>query len=292
MLFLVRMKVLDLFSGIGGFSLGLERAGMETIAFCEIDPFCRKVLRKHWPDVPVFDDVRTLNPDELPAQPDLVCGGYPCQPFSVAGRQRGKEDDRHLWPQMLRVIQACRPAWVLAENVAGHIRLGLDEVLFDLEGAGYEAQPFVIPACAVDAPHRRDRVWIVGYAEHDGSFAASLATEPDEDGQRSQEGPAQAVESEGAGGRADHEAVADTKGQRIQGHGAGGQQEPSAHGGQKLSLCAGEGSWETWWQAEPRVDRVVDGVPNRVDRVKALGNAVVPQIPELIGRAILACETD
>jgi DNA (cytosine-5)-methyltransferase 1 len=157
------MNVLDLFSGIGGFSLGLERAGMRTVAFCERDEYCRAVLRKHWPDVPCFDDIHAIDADGLArlGRIDLVCGGFPCQPFSVAGKQKGKADDRHLWPEMRRVIALARPAWVVGENVTGLIALALDDVLADLEGLGYAARTFVIPACAVDAPHRRDRVWII-----------------------------------------------------------------------------------------------------------------------------------
>ena len=153
------MRVLDLFSGIGGMSLGLEMAGdFQTVAFCERDKYCQAVLRQHWPDTPIFDDVRELHFD----QPiDLVCGGYPCQPFSQAGQRRGAEDDRHLWPEMRRIVDECRPSWVLGENVAGHITLGLDEVLSDLETIGYACRAFIIPAVSVDAHHRRDRVWIV-----------------------------------------------------------------------------------------------------------------------------------
>ena len=156
------MRVLDLFSGIGGFSLGLERAGMETVAFCEYDEPCREVLRKHWPDIPIHEDVRNLDATQYRGSVGLVCGGYPCQPFSLAGKRQGEKDDRHLWPEFFRIIGECQPDWVLAENVAGHINMGLDQVLADLESEGYTTQPFVIPACAVDAPHRRDRVWIVG----------------------------------------------------------------------------------------------------------------------------------
>jgi hypothetical protein len=148
-----KLKVLDLFSGIGGFSLGLERTGgFETVAFCEIDPYCRRVLAKHWPDVPIYEDVRELHADGL-GRIDLVCGGYPCQPFSHAGKRRGKEDDRHLWPEMYRLVDECRPSWVIGENVAGHISMGLDDVLSDLEALDYACRTFVIPACAVDAPH-------------------------------------------------------------------------------------------------------------------------------------------
>ena len=157
------MRVLDLFSGVGGFSLGLERAGMKTVAFCEIEPFCRAVLKKHWPDVPQFEDVRMLRGEDVGAV-ELVAGGYPCQPFSTAGERRGAEDDRHLWPEMRRLVEELRPAWVLGENVAGHVSMGLDQVLSDLEALGYSTQAFIIPACAIGALHRRDRVWVVANA--------------------------------------------------------------------------------------------------------------------------------
>ena len=162
------MKVLDLFSGIGGFSLGLERAGMETVAFCEYDEKARLVLNKHWPNVPMYNDVRTLTGEQLEKDGitdiGLICGGYPCQPFSVAGKRQGQADDRHLWPEFFRLIQEIRPTWVIAENVAGHINMGLDSVLADLESEGYNVQTFLIPACAVGAVHRRDRVWIVAHS--------------------------------------------------------------------------------------------------------------------------------
>lgn len=157
--------VLDLFSGIGGFSLGLARAGgFRTVAFCEIDEYPRSILRKHWPDVPIFEDVRELHAADLPEPVDVICGGYPCQPFSVAGKRGGKTDDRHLWPEMFRLVRECKPSFVLCENVAGHVSMGLDQVLFDLEGEGYTSRSFIVPACAVNAPHRRDRVWIVAHA--------------------------------------------------------------------------------------------------------------------------------
>lgn len=286
------MKVLDLFSGIGGFSLGLERAGMTTIAFCEKEPFCQTILKRHWPHVPVFDDIRSLSADDLPEPPDLVCGGYPCQPFSVAGQQRGTADDRHLWPEMLRIIQECRPTWVIAENVAGHVRLGLDQVLSDLENEGYFAQPFVIPACAVDAPHRRDRLWIVGYTEHHGSSAASFGSEPAQDGQGASQGAKSAFEPAGTGRCANDGVMANTCRSRVQ---TGlpkpeqwkkGQPEKSHH---RSYRCHGR-SQGRYWPAEPSVGRVADGVPARVDRIRALGNAVVPQIPELIGQIIMTIE--
>ena len=147
------MRVLDLFSGIGGFSLGLESAGMETVAFCEQDKFCQKVLAHHWPDLPIHSDITELNGYEYRGAVELICGGFPCQPFSVAGKRRGKEDDRALWPEMLRVIREVAPRWVIGENVSGIIAMELDQVLFDLESEGYTCWTFVIPACAVDAHH-------------------------------------------------------------------------------------------------------------------------------------------
>jgi len=157
------MRLLDLFSGIGGFSYAAETliGGYETVAFCEMDEFCQKVLKKHWPQVPIFDDVRTLDASRL-GRIDIVTGGYPCQPFSQAGRRQGEQDERHLWPEMLRIIKSCQPRYVLAENVAGHVTMGLDQVLTDLEDQGYTTRPIIVPACAKNAPHRRDRVWIIG----------------------------------------------------------------------------------------------------------------------------------
>ena len=157
------MRLLDLFSGIGGFSYAAEKliGGYETVAFCEMDEFCQKVLKKHWPQVPIFNDVRTIDATRL-GRIDIVTGGYPCQPFSQAGRRQGEEDERHLWPEMLRIIKSCQPRYVLAENVAGHVTMGLDQVLTDLEDQGYTTRPIIVPACAKNAPHRRDRVWIIG----------------------------------------------------------------------------------------------------------------------------------
>jgi DNA (cytosine-5)-methyltransferase 1 len=158
-----KLKVLDLFSGIGGFSLGLERTGgFETVAFCEIDPFCQKVLKKHWPDVPIYNDVRTLNYD---GPVDVITGGYPCQPFSYAGKREGQNDDRHLWPAMFGLVEKHEPSVVIGENVDGHITMGLDSVLADLERRAYAARTFVIPACAVGARSERARTWVVAYSE-------------------------------------------------------------------------------------------------------------------------------
>ena len=162
------MRMLDLFSGIGGFSLGLEATGgVKTVAFCEREAYPQAILKQHWHDVPCYKDVKELTYDQLQADGlipiDLLTAGYPCQPFSIAGKQRGTDDPRHLWPDIFRLVKECRPAVVLFENVEGHIRLGLDEVWSDLEDEGYAVRTFNLPAAGVGAPHRRNRLWIVGF---------------------------------------------------------------------------------------------------------------------------------
>lgn len=158
------MKHLDLFSGIGGFALAARWAGIETVAFCEIDKFCHKVLNKNFPGVPIHDDIKTLSGVDY-AGVDIITGGYPCQPFSLAGARKGASDDRHLWPEMFRVIKQAKPRFVVAENVIGHLSMGFDSVCDDMESEGYAVWAFVIPACAKDAPHKRDRVWIVAHTD-------------------------------------------------------------------------------------------------------------------------------
>ena len=301
------MRHLDLFSGIGGFSLGLERAGFETIAFCEIDDYCQRVLHKHWPTVPVYDDVRELTGNEF-TDVAVLTAGYPCQPFSVAGKRKGEGDDRHLWPEVARLIRAIGPRWFIGENVAGHISMGLDEVLSDLEGLGYTAETFVIPAVAVDAPHRRDRVWIVAHAgrerleEREGmgpggaeGARAHAAVEAHRGTASDAEGLRRGKEHSHPGGG--------VKRNQAQGWAAGpsaGPRTPADAMRRGLEHCRPEPEYADTWQAlsaagrlwppEPGVGRVADGIPRRVDRLRALGNAVVPQIPEMIGLAIQALE--
>lgn len=159
---------LSLFSGIGGLDLAAEMAGFRTVGQCEWADYPTKVLEKHWPDVPRWRDIRTLTGESFHEKTglrtvDIISGGFPCQPFSVAGKRRGREDDRYLWPEMLRVISELRPTWVVGENVAGIVNMALDQVYADLENEGYAVQALIIPACAVYAPHRRDRVCIVGW---------------------------------------------------------------------------------------------------------------------------------
>ena len=286
-----KLRVLDLFSGIGGFSLGLERTGgFETAAFCEFAEFPRQILAKHWPDVPCFPDVRELKGTDIEGPVDVICGGYPCQPFSTAGQRRGQEDDRHLWPEFNRLVAELRPTWIIGENVAGHISMGLDDVLSDLEGQGYTARTFVIPACAVSAPHRRDRVWTVAHAPQlqrngSGEYRQSSERQIPEFGKRS--GPQPLADTE-RGGRQGQGKPINASNQAQEGKGKA--VEP-INGGQRQERCVKPGlggvfDGLSYWLDEPR-ERVKAGVPNRAPRLKALGNAVVPQIPEMIGRAIL-----
>ena len=171
----MKLQHLDLFSGIGGFSLGLEATGgFETKAFCDIEEYPRQVLQKHWPHVKQYKDIKELTYDKLKADGidsiDIITGGYPCQPFSVAGKQKGVEDPRHLWPEYFRLVKECRPTWVIGENVSGHIKLGLDSVIEDLESENYSVRPFSISASSIGANHQRERIWIVAYSECNYNF--------------------------------------------------------------------------------------------------------------------------
>ncbi|WGM31461.1 DNA cytosine methyltransferase [Brevundimonas sp. NIBR11] len=285
------MRVLDLFSGIGGFALGLERAGFETVAFCEIAEAPRHLLATHWPDVPCFPDVTTLTGEQV-GPVDVICGGFPCQDISFAGKGAGIEGERSgLWRHYARLVRELRPRYVIVENVAALLGRGLGDVLGDLAALGYDAWWDCIPAAAVGAPHRRDRLWLVAYpggVEHQGYgdalrreiaaglLEADLANAPWLQRGRSE----QRTERERAGPRRQSIAVADTQGERRDGSGKGteptGWREPS------------DGRW---WLSEPDVGRVAHGVPARVDRLHGLGNAVVPQIPEILGRAILSARS-
>ena len=279
------MKVLDLFSGIGGFSLGLERAGMSTVAMCEKDPYCRKILAKHWPDLTIHEDIRNLDGKRYAESIDLVCGGFPCQPFSVAGKRKGTNDDRHLWPEMLRVIKESRPRWVIGENVFGFINMALDDVQADLEREHYEVRKFVLPAVAVDAKHRRDRIILIAYSN---SPAVWDRTERQEIGRdHLQAGRQTITPNDGTA-----QSLADTQSERVQGLRSGREQEPHAHERQELPMCESQRPRPAYWEAEPCVGRVADGVPNRVDRIRGLGNAVVPQLIQAIGELVIKADRE
>jgi DNA (cytosine-5)-methyltransferase 1 len=407
-------KILDLFSGLGGFSLGLERTGhFKTIAFCDNDKFSKLILDKHWKGVKIYDNVKEISKEKFVADgiqfPDIITGGFPCQPFSVAGKQKGTSDDRYLWPEMFRIIKAFKPKFIIGENVRGIINIQ-DGVVFetvctDLESEGYEVQPFIIPAAGVGAPHRRERVWIIANlvnSEHNGSPTSTIEGSFAASSDNNEKGQNETSEFEGTGGSRDSKDVADTEQQssnnftnsrgdieikkersktkstdggggrgdvansiekRLQGHGKllssvhqqdtrGNFNESSSSQknvadttskrleGQLRSELQGtrerftnssqtinrnvanserigqQGSRKPirssdtktnqirqtsrfndgsereqgWWHTEPDVGRVAYGIPGRVHRLKGLGNSIVPQIAEEIGRAIIKAE--
>ena len=332
-----KLKVLDLFSGIlvGGFSLGLERTGgFETVAFCEIEEFPRRVLSKHWPGVPIYHDVRELTKGVLDRDGiavDVITGGFPCQDLSVAGKQRGIGEGTRsgLWAEIVRLIGELRPRYVIVENVA-NLLSGPSEkrggwfgrVLGDLAERGYDAEWENIPASALGAPHRRERIWVVGWPSVGRNLAnankvgqvrpsnARLSIGFEEGGSGVAEGwdarnvphttqlqyhgsdhyagkcmGAEPLSELGNGGWEKH--LAHANGVHAQGQQPGGSDEEGREGPLERPsgpCLAGIGRE---WRVEPDVGRVAHGVPDRAHRLAALGNAVVPQIPELIGRAIL-----
>jgi len=416
-----KLKILDLFSGLGGFSLGLERTGRyKTVAFCEIDKYCTLLLQKHWKGIKVYNDVKKITKEGFEADgiesPDIITGGFPCQPFSVAGKQKGTSDDRHLWPEMFRIIKAFKPRFVIGENVPGIVNIQ-DGVVFetvctDLESQGYEVQPFNIPAAAVGAPHQRKRIWIIatladsvsnderreisrsdeekgrvqeehrskdsasgifsrtseirksnnGYEamensgrtlrqgssireknedevgkenanQHQRSSSSSESNVANadtrlSDGQKkelqsrgqasisSREGEnvanAKSISSDGreigqhseesrekrkigievGGVSSDRQKLANTDSERLERLGQSSRQfnetSSSTSSSEERQGQVGQG----WWEFEPNVGRVAHGVPGRVHRLKALGNSIVPQIAEEIGRAIIKAADD
>lgn len=260
----------DLCSGIGGFALGFEWAELSRPAmFCDIDPWCRKLIRKHWPDTPVATDVKELSndPERLVPDCDILTAGYPCQPFSLAGARKGEDDDRHIWPFISKIITRKRPTWCVLENVYGHISMGLDKVCLDLEAADYAARPFVVPAIGLDAPHRRDRVFIIARNMGDTSGGGCTGN----DGRRS------ITQSSGR-----CEDISDTDGTGLE---RPGKEHELREGERETPSRRSSG-----WTVEPSVRRVAYGVSNRVDRIRGLGNAIVPQIAERIGLTIRMIE--
>jgi DNA (cytosine-5)-methyltransferase 1 len=256
------MNVLDLFSGIGGFSLGLERAGMRTVAFCEIDPFCRRVLARHWPETPCYDDVRNLTAERLVADGvavDVVCGGFPCQDISKAGPRTGLAGKRSgLWFEFARIIGEVRPKFVIIENVTALRHRGLDVILRFFASIRYDAEWHCVPAGALGAPDIRDRIWVIAYPQH-----------PDADGAGSY--PAD-LHQQGGSELCDRQ-------ERVAG--------PILQALPRRREGVGSGACRDW-HPEPGIRRVVDRTSEGVDRTRVIGNAVKPIIPEIIGRALMA----
>ena len=360
------LKLLDLFSGIGGFSLGLESTGgFETIAFVEKDDFCQKVLKKHWPNITIEGDIRNVKGDKYEA--DVVTGGFPCQPFSVAGKRKGTDDDRYLWDETIRVVRECKPRWFIGENVEGIININngvvLRQVQTDLEKEGFEVQCIVIPAAGVGAWHQRKRVWILAHNISNSNSRFSIGQKKEiqtrrtsinsssEDVsnsesirhrgwsskeckigewsflQREQEGREMGSEVEGCnrnvsntkgiysnGRELEHNKgkienqktkrkirgensngyVSDSNSERLEGHGA--EQQLQKNGREKYIVRGGDDETrESWWQTQSRLCGIPDGVSTRVDRnrnnrLKSLGNSIVPQIVRQLGLAILQAE--
>ena len=281
------MKVLDLFSGIGGFSLGLERAGMETVAFCEIEEYPRKVLAKHWPDVPIYTDVRELSYERLQSDGitgiNVITGGFPCQDISVAGNQKGIGEGTRsgLWSECARLLGEIRPDYAIFENVtallSGDNGRWFQRVLFDISEVGYDAEWHCISASELGAHHHRDRVWIIAHPNSTDS-----RNEREAMGCRNELVGRRETITNNNGKQGN---VPNTLRERLQGRekygifGKGGERWHKLTTGQFCSF--GDIS-----QVEPTICRGSDGIPDYAHRLKGLGNAVVPQIPQLIGEAI------
>ncbi len=285
------MKVLDLFSGIGGFSIGLERAGMETVAFCEIEEYPRKVLAKHWPDVPIYEDVRNVTREQLNADgifPDVICGGFPCQDISVAGNQAGlgEETRSGLWSECARLLGDIQPKYAIFENVTALLNGGggdwFKRVLWDISEVGYDAEWHCIPASELGAHHHRDRVWIIAYPK--GQREVREGGSPKQSGQPR---PVYSQSSSPSQKMGDSQCRASkTELQR--------QKQPILQKTNQRRQAIGSSIANVpeagFWSTEPKMGRVANGVPNRSHRLKCLGNAVCPPVVEVLAKAIMDLE--
>jgi DNA (cytosine-5)-methyltransferase 1 len=293
------LKVLDLFSGIGGFSLGLERTGgFKTVAFCEIEPYCRAVLKKHWPNVPCYDDVRTA---EFP-DADIVVGGFPCQDVSCAGKRAGLAGERSgLYRELVRALRLVRPKHAIVENVAALLGDGMGTVLGDMAESGFDLEWDCVPAEAIGAPHERDRVWIIAHADSERcGETGGLRHRQVEVSPRGTEA-AQSADAASVGRGQGRPRRPPDSFARVRNAARWNATYPASAGLERRRQS--EAAWETlaippcgycnpWraWTDEPEISGVDDGFSNWVDSTRATGNAVVPQIPELIGQAILEAE--
>ena len=318
------MRLLDLFSGIGGFSYAAETliGGYETVAFCEMDEFCQKVLKKHWPQVPIFDDVRTIDAARL-GRIDICTFGFPCQPVSQAGLQRAESDDRWLWDEIIRILQVSKPKYIIAENVKGLISIEdgllIEKCLSDLEAEGYEVQPIIIPACAKNAPHRRDRVWIIGQNVDDSNDSTDRAKRGKT---RKEDSLQKEYRQTGFSWFSDRtsdesEPVANTDKERIYATKASGnngeniKESNDKYIGGCNPVCRGEilqrnrkseqrvgdmadgisrGILRHFDREPEHIPRVTKGEKDRAKKLKALGNSIVPQVAAEILLAIRISE--
>jgi DNA (cytosine-5)-methyltransferase 1 len=295
------MRHASFFSGIGGFDLAAEWMGWENVFMVEKDPWCQRILRKNFKNVEIYGDIKEFNGEDYSGSIDIVSGGFPCQPFSNAGKRKGESDDRYLWPEYLRVIREIQPTYVVGENVAGLVTMEdgktLDRILTDLEDEGYTVESFLIPACGVGAWHRRERIWICGVISNPDSNGDSRGLDTGGMGSKTTGGKG---ENQCQGGsphgerlrdelEPSGEDVPDTKGERQQSQQIGTKKFHSSEG-QEL-LCGSRDAngirseWE-YWATEPLLGRMANGIPNRVDRLRGLGNAIVPQVAYELFRTI------
>ncbi len=269
----------SLFSGIGGFDLAAQWMGWENVFQVEIDPFCQKVLEKNFPSVARYGDIKQFDGTKYRGAVDIISGGFPCQPFSSAGKRKGKEDDRFLWPEMLRVIRQVRPSFVVGENVPGIINMELEQALSEMESEGYITETFVIPACSLEAPHQRDRVWIIAYPAGCNDRRAKRKLHQTNGRQNIGLLPS----STSSGPRLCPEGTSSiTKSTRLYEGGVRVWHET------ELTQFTDRGGIPDWhsFPTESPICGGDDGIPNRVDRIKSLGNAIVPQVAYEIFKAI------
>jgi DNA (cytosine-5)-methyltransferase 1 len=307
------LTVGSLFAGIGGFDLGLERAGMQVKWQVDNEPFAQHILNKHWPDVPCYSDIRDVRGEEVEPV-DILCGGFPCQDISSAGKKVGIDGARSgLWTEYARLVGELRPRYVIVENVAALRKRGLDRVVGDLAALGYDAEWDCIRAADVGAPHRRDRLWLVAYPNRDGepphaqheetrrlSDAAgrglsdasgeSVRQQPRRRGGESRSSEALTGLDGKAASLADAQGVGQRESTTQTDTVAAGWEARRVFGSGSERATPAQWGAAAWWAVEPDVGRVADGIPARVDRLKGLGNALVPQIAQWIGERIVAYE--
>ena len=294
-----KLKVLDLFSGIGGFSLGLESTGhFETIAFCEKDEFCQKVLQKNFKNIPIIGDIRDVKGSKFKA--DVITGGFPCQSFSIAGKQKGKDDERYLWDEMFRVIKEVQPRWIIGENVSNLINISNGEILQgihnDLESENYEVQTFNISASSQGAWHKRSRVWIVAANTKCLGFSKRSKESEKFKGEEASNKYINSNQRSQLSSTSNQVELSNTKSIRPQGH----ELQHNLENGKKLTeqLCKTDIKKQpTWWETESKLFGIPNGIcttmdKNRANRIKALGNSIVPQIARELGKAIIIAEND
>jgi DNA (cytosine-5)-methyltransferase 1 len=330
-----KLKLLDLFSGIGGFSLGLESTGyFQTIAFVEKDKFCRQVLQKNFNNIPIEEDIRNVRGSNYAA--DVITGGFPCQPFSVAGKRKGTADDRYLWDETIRVVAECKPRWFIGENVEGLININngmvLRQVQTDLEEQGFQVQCIVIPASGIGAWHQRKRIWIVAYSHNNGSYR-SQRNETEQSSNKQEDrlsfrddkdvSNSNSKLSNGCGSSTrnsstkfkgmecnqswnwnevrskaercseqDREDVPNTNSERSQRHGVSTNMETEQR---QISSKNSIKEQQTWWQTQSEFCGIPNGISYELDkdrsnRIKSLGNSIVPQIARQIGLSIMKAE--